>query len=83
MHIDSKNKDILDLGEGPSQRLVDTTLIADTKYPINFTQSGKRFVSSLFSNGSSSFLFVNATKIYHFNAKDSKIKDYTLFLDNI
>ena len=58
MHIDSENKDILNLGEGPSQRLVDTTLTADTKYPINFTQSGKRFVSSLFSNGSSSFLFV-------------------------
>ena len=29
------------------------------------------------------FLFFNAIKIYHFKAKDSEIKDYTLCLDNI
>ena len=41
----------------------DTTLTAITdKYPINFTQSGKRFELSLHYNGRSSFLFVNATK---------------------
>ena len=34
-------------------------------------------------NGRNSFLFVNATKIYHFKAKDSEIKDYTLCLGNI
>ena len=63
--------------------LDDTTLTAETKYPINFTQSGKRFVLSLHCNGSNSFLFVNATKIYQFKAKDSEIKDYTLCLGNI
>ena len=35
VHIDNKNKDIT---------LDDTTLTAEAKYPINFTQSGKRFV---------------------------------------
>ena len=29
------------------------------------------------------FIFLNAIKIYHFKAKDSEIKDYTLCLSNI
>ena len=37
MHIDNKRKDILNLGEGPTQGLYDTTLKAEAKYPINFT----------------------------------------------
>ena len=28
-------------------------------------------------------MFVNATKIYHFKAKDSEIKDYSLCLENV
>ena len=48
MHIDKKGKDILIFGEGPIQGLDDTTLTAKVKYPINFTQSGKRFVLSLY-----------------------------------
>ena len=34
-------------------------------------------------NGSNSFLFVNATKIYQFKAKDSEIKPNPLCLGNI
>ena len=34
-------------------------------------------------NGSNSFLFVNATKIYQFKAKDSEINKYPLCLGNI
>ena len=34
-------------------------------------------------NGSNSFLFVNATKIYQCKAEESKIKDYALSLGNI
>ena len=83
VHVDNKGKDILMLGEGPTQGLDDTTLTAEAKYPINFTQSGKRFVSSLHYNGSDSFLFVNATKVYQFKAKNSEIKDYALCLGNI
>ena len=36
VHIDNKNKDILILGDGPTQRLDDTTLTAEAIYPINF-----------------------------------------------
>ena len=78
-----ENKDILILGEGPSQGLDDTTLTAETIYLINFTHSNKRFVLSLQYNGSNRFLFVNATKIYQFEAKHSEIKDYTLLLGDI
>ena len=38
MHIDNKGKDISIFGEGSTQGLDDTTLIAEAKYPINFTQ---------------------------------------------
>ena len=63
VHVDNKGKDILILGERPTQGL-NHTLTAEEKYPINFTKSGKRFVLSLHYNGSNSFLFLNTTKIY-------------------
>ena len=37
-HVDNKGKNILSLGEGPTQGLNDTTLTEEAKYPINFTQ---------------------------------------------
>ena len=83
MHVDNKGKHIFILGEGPTQGLDDTTLTAEAKYSINFTQSGKRFVLSLHYNGSKNFLFVNTAKVYQFNAKNSEIKDYTLCFGNI
>ena len=82
VHIGNKNKDILIL-ERPTQGLDDTILTAETKYWINFTQSGKLYVLSLHYNGINSFSFVNATKIYQFKAKDSEIKDYTQCLGDI
>ena len=42
--IDNKNRNILILGERPPQELNDTTLTAEAKYPINFTQPRKKFV---------------------------------------
>ena len=41
VHIDIKNKDLLYLVEGRSQGLDDTTLTAEAKYHINFTQPRK------------------------------------------
>ena len=64
VHINNKNKDILNLCEGPTQELDDTTLTTEAKYLINFTQRNKRFVLSLNYNGSNRLLFVNATKRY-------------------
>ena len=83
VHIDNKRKDTLILGKGQAHGLDDTTSTVEAKYPINITQSGKRFVLSRHYNGSSSFLFVYATKIYRFKVKVSKTKDYALCLRNI
>ena len=59
IHVDNKRKDILTFGEKPTQRLDDTTLAAEANYPINFTQSGKRFVLSPHYNESTvSFLLM-------------------------
>ena len=41
VHVDKKGKDILILGEGPTQGLHYTTLTVERKYPINFTKSEK------------------------------------------
>ena len=75
MHVDIKEKDILVLGEGQTQGLDDTTIITEAKYPIDFTESRKRYVLSLYYDGSKSFLFVNTVKMYHFKAKDSEINN--------
>ena len=83
VNIDNKNKDILILGEGPTQGLDETALTAESKYPINFIQPRKRFVLSLHYNESNSVLFVNTTKIYQFKAKYSEIKDFALCLGDI
>ena len=73
VHVDNKWKDILVLSEGPTQGL-DDTMKYYAKYPINFTRTGNRFVLGLHNNGSNTFLFVNAVKVYQFKAKDSEKK---------
>ena len=83
MHVDSRNKNILVLGEGPTQGLDNATITTEVKYPINFTESGKRFVLRRYYDGSSKCLFVNAVKMYQFKAKDSEIKSYPSCLSNI
>ena len=76
VHVHNKGKNILILGEGP-QGLDDTTLTAEAKYSMNFTQSNRKFILSLHYNGRNSFLFVNTTKIYKFKPNDSEIKNIT------
>ena len=79
IHVDNKGKDILIFCKGPTQGLDDTTLTAEAKNPIDFTQPRKIFVLSLQYNGSNSFLSVNATKVYQFKAKNSDKRLCTVF----
>ena len=79
IHVDDKKKDILILGEGPTQRLDGITLAAEKKYSINFSISKTKFYLSLYYNGVNSYLFVNGTDIHKFKAKDSEIKLIKLF----
>ena len=83
VHIDNKKKDISILGKNPTQRLDDTTLKAEAEDSINFLRSNRKFCISLYYNGNNSFLFANATKIYHFKANYSEIKNYPFCLGNI
>ena len=64
MLVDNKEKHILIIGEGPTHGLDDSELTAESEYPINFRQSGKKFVLSLHYNGSNSLLLVHAIKVY-------------------
>ena len=49
-------------------------LTAVTQYSINFSRLKRTFFLNLHYDGSSSFLFVNATKIYQLKAIDSETK---------
>ena len=62
-HIDNKEKYILVLRKGPTQRL-EHTLTGEKMFPINFTMTKKKFCLSLHYNGANSYLFVNGTEIY-------------------
>ena len=73
VHVDNKKKDILILGEGPTQALEGTSLTAEKLYSINLTENNKKFCLSLHYNGANSYLFVNGTEIYKFKAKDSEL----------
>ena len=83
VHDDNKKKNILILGEGPTQGLDGTTLSAEKKYSINFTVSTRKFCLSLHYNGANSYLFLNGTEIIKFKAKDSEIVATPLCLENI
>ena len=72
VHIGNKGKDILTAGEGPLQKLDDTTLTAVAKYPINFTQSGKIFVLGLHYNGSNNFYLLMLRK--YISSKQNTLK---------
>ena len=81
-HIDNTKKDILVLGNGPTQGL-EHTLTAEKMYSINFTVTKKKFCLGLHYNGANNYLFVNGIEIYKFKAKDSKILVGPICLGNI
>ena len=75
VHINNKKKDILILGFSPTQGLNGTTLTGEAQYSITFSRSNRKFCLRLHYNGSNSFLFVNATKIYQLKVKNSEMKN--------
>ena len=83
IHIDTKGKDILTLGTGPTQGLREHSLTAEKIYSINFTVTGVLLCLSLHYNGANSYLFVKGTEIYKFKGKDSEINAIPLCLENI
>ena len=78
----TRKKDILILGEGPTQGL-EHMLTAEKMYSINFKVTKTKIFLSLNYNGANSYLFVNGTEIYKFKPKDSKTVAAPLCLGNI
>ena len=70
VHIGNKHNYFLIYSKSLTQGLDDTTLTAEAQYSISFSRSNRKFCLRLHYNMSNSFLFVNATKIYQFQAKD-------------
>ena len=79
VHVDNIEKDILILGEGSTQGLDGTTLTAEKKNSINFTENNEKFCLSLHYNDANSYLHVNGTEIHEFKAKNSEIAATPLF----
>ena len=71
------------MGKGQTKGLGNTSLTEITEYSINILRSERKFCLSFHYNGSNRFLFVNATIVHQFKAKDSEIKRYSLCLGNI
>ena len=82
VHIDNKKKDILILGNGPTQGL-EHTLTAEKYIRLTLQWKKKKFYLSLHYNRANSYLFVNGTEIYKFKAKDSEIAANPLCSENI
>ena len=59
--------------EGFTLELDGTTLTAEKKYSINFTENNKKFCLSWYYNEANSCLFVYVTEIHKFKVKDSEI----------
>ena len=75
MHTDNRKKDILVLGEDPTDRLDDTTITAETKYSLDIANSKKKKNSlSLSYNGRNSLLYANGVE--NVNSKQEIKKQY-------
>ena len=77
MHADNRKKDILVLGEDPTDRLDDTTITAETKYFINIANPlppPEFLFLSLSYNGRNSLLYANGVE--NVNSKQEIKKQY-------
>ena len=80
---DINEKNIIILGQEPTQGLDGTTLTAEKLYSINFTENNKKFCLSLHYTPDNRYLFVNGQEIIKFKSKDSEIVAAHVCLGNI
>ena len=83
VHANNKTRSTLVLDDGFTQGLDYTALYAEKMYSINISKTNTKFCLSLHYNGANSCLFVNATEIYKFRAKDSENVENSHCLENI
>ena len=83
MHDNGRNRYLLVLGEETTQVLDNATLSLEPKYHINFTEPEKRYVVSLLSNWSNSFLFASEVKCINLKQNIQKEKPHPLCVGNV
>ena len=62
VHVDNKKNNILIIGKSPTQGL-ENALTAEKMFSINFTETRKKFCSSLHYIGANSYSLVNGLKL--------------------
>ena len=72
VYVDNKKKDILILGEDPTQGLDGTTLTPGKSIQLFSLEKLRNFCLSLHYNEANSYLFLNNTEIHKFKARDSE-----------
>ena len=83
VHIDSKTKDILILGKGQENGLIDTALTVEKEYSIDFTNQQNKLCLSLYYSGVNSYIYFNGVEMYKFKAKHSETNAAQLFSGNV
>ena len=72
VYVENKKKDILILGEDPTERLDGTRLTAGKSIQLFSLEKIRNFCLSMHYNGANSYLFLNNTEIHKFKARDSE-----------
>ena len=71
------------IGTGLTQGINDTTIYAENNFYRNFTDFGKKFMTSLHYNGDDSYFFVNGRQELKFKAKTDQLVKEKLSIGNL
>ena len=82
-HANNKTNNIYVMGKDYITKINDTTIYAVKMFHRNFTEPGKKFISSLHYNGDNSYLFVNGREELKFKTKTDQINNKNLSLGNL
>ena len=82
-HTTNKANNIYVMGEDFIQGINGTIIYAEKSFYRNFTDSGKKFVLSLYYNGNNSYLFVNGRQELKFKCKTDQLVREKLYLGNL
>ena len=82
-HANNKANNIYVMGKDYIQKIIDTKIYAEKMYYRNFTDPGKKFVSSLHYNDNNSYLYVNGNQELKVKAKADQLVKEKLCLGNL
>ena len=83
VHTTNRANHIYLMGTGLTQGIIDTTIYAENNFYRNFTDFGKKFISSSHYNGDNSYLFVNGRQELKFKAKTDQLVKEKLCIGNL